>query len=282
MNNKKNLQKVAGVLVSSALFLGLMTTAFAQTSVSTTLSATIAGGTTSSKGKGMNIAAAISRASTAIDTRVTDLNALEQRISEMQNVDAATKASLSASLQNEISDLTTLKTKISGDTTAATVRTDVKDITAGNRVFMLVEPQARILAAADRVTTIVGMMNALVPKLQTRIADATTAGKDVTALGLALADLQSRVADATTQGMNASSSVTGLVPDNGNATIMASNTAALKAARADLQTANKDLTDASKDAKTIIAGVKGIGVDASANANVSASASTSTTTTTTQ
>jgi hypothetical protein len=198
----------------------------------------------------------------AIDRRIDDLQRLDDRIAEMKHVDDSTKAGLSTSLSAEIQKLKDLKVKISGDTDATVLRGDEKQITENNRVYLVVKPQASILVATDRVTNIVAMLTALVPKLQARITVAQTAGKDVTALNTALVDLQAKIADATTVSTSATASVTGLTADNGDTTIKASNETAVKSARAGVQTANKDLMMANKDIKTIMMGIRGVGTEA--------------------
>ena len=64
--------------------------------------------------------------------------------------------------------------------------------------------------------------------------------------------MNAKIADANTQAKAAVSGISGLQPDNGDQTVMQSNTAALKAARVDIQTAQNDLVAARKDAGTIV------------------------------
>ena len=112
-----------------------------------------------------------------------------------------------------------------------------------------------IAAAADKVVTITSMMNTMGIKLQARIQAASQAGANVTAVTTALNDLGAKIGDAQTQAQNAVSTSAALQPDNGDKTVMASNTTALKASRTDIQTATKDLVAARKDIATIIAGI---------------------------
>ena len=82
----------------------------------------------------------------------------------------------------------------------------------------------------------------------------------------ALADMNAKIADANVQAQAAVTETASLQPDNGNATVMASNTATLKDARTKIQTAQQDLVKARQDA--------GVIVKALIAANVGASAST--------
>ena len=73
----------------------------------------------------------------------------------------------------------------------------------------------------------------------------------MTAINKTIADIQAKVADAGTQSTSASSAVTVLVPDNGNAATVTSNTKALQSARAMIKTATADLKAARTDTDSI-------------------------------
>jgi len=72
----------------------------------------------------------------------------------------------------------------------------------------------------------------------------------------AYTDFQAKVIDAQKQSQTTVSAITGLVPDNGSATVLQSNNKALKAAAAQIKTADTDLAQARKDAATIVSGLK--------------------------
>ena len=201
----------------------------------------------------------ISRSDKAIEARITSLNNLSTKIQSLKNVSDAEKVTLSSEIQTNLGDMNSLKTKIDADTDVATATNDDKSITKDYRVYALVLPQTNIAAAADRVTTITGMLTTISGKLQSRITADQTAGKDVTSLQSALTDLNAKVADANSQAATAQSGIASLVPDNGNQTTMQANTTALKAARANIKTATADLQAARKDANTITKGLKTLG-----------------------
>jgi hypothetical protein len=195
----------------------------------------------------------------AIDKRIKSLTELSARLANMKMLPAEALASIQASLAAEIAKLTDLKTKIGSDTATTTLKGDLGDITKANRVYLVVEPKARIAAAASRINAVVTQMQALATKLQTRITEAQTAGTDVTAATAALADLNLKIADAKVQADAAVALTVNLTADNGDATIKASNLAALKDARAKIDLAQKDLAAARHDAGTIYGVVKGKG-----------------------
>jgi hypothetical protein len=111
-------------------------------------------------------------------------------------------------------------------------------------------------------------MTALGTKIQARITADQSAGKNVSVLTAAYADMQAKITDANSQSASANAGISALVPDQGNASVAASNKTALVAARAKIKTATSDLQAARKDVTTLLAGLKSLG-------NVAASASTS-------
>ena len=114
------------------------------------------------------------------------------------------------------------------------------------------------------------MMSTLGAKLQARV-QAAPPGTNTTALTAALTDMAAKLTDAQTQATTGVTSTAALTPDNGVASVMASNTAALKGARADIKTGQTDLIAARKDVDTVIKGLKAIEVSASASSTTTVS-----------
>jgi hypothetical protein len=233
--------------------------------------------------QGQAIGAMDEHSSNEITARIDSLNTLSTRVNAMVKLSASDKTAISGEITGLISELTTLQAKIQADasstptgqrgdlSSSSPLRTDIQSITKDYRVYALVIPQTDILAAADRAQTLVTSFTTLAAKLQTRITAAQTAGHDVTALQASLSDLNTKIADAQTQATVAVSATANLTPDNGDTTIAASNTAALKTARTDIQTANSDIQTATTDAQSIVKGVEGFGGTASTSASVSGS-----------
>ena len=197
----------------------------------------------------------------AIDKRIRSLQELSARIADMKLISADTRATITASLNAEIASLIALKAKIGSDTATSTIKSDASEITKAHRVYMLVEPKARIAASASRINAVVMQMQLLVTKLQARITAAQTDGINVSEATAALTDLSAKIADAKIQADAALAGTVNLQPDNGNEAVKASNRAALKEARAKLEIAAKDLVAARHDAATIYSVVKGKGGD---------------------
>lgn len=189
---------------------------------------------------------------TEITNRINSLNALQTRVDQMVKISASEKQALDASIQASIQTMTALKATIDADTDLTKLKADAQSITKAYRIYALILPQGRVEALADRVLDIVSLMNDLSPKLQSRITAAQTAGQNVTAAQSAYVDMQAKISDASTQANAAASAVANLTPDNGNQTVVQSNTAAIKGALAKLKIAQSDLKTARADISTII------------------------------
>jgi hypothetical protein len=219
------------------------------------------------------IAHAKERADEEIARRVKALSALSTRVNAMVHLSGDQKSSLSATIQAQIDLMNTLQGKIDADASSnstSSLKADIQSIGKAYRVFLLVIPQGAIQAAADRVMTIGGMFTQFAAKLQTRISDAQNAGIDMSASVTALADMNAKIADANAQAQAAVNETASLQPDNGDQTVLASNTTALKDARAKLQTAQKDLVAARSDAGTIVKALTSIKVSATASSTTNA------------
>lgn len=189
------------------------------------------------------------RGTTEIDNRIGKITQISSRIGQMTRVSDSDRASLSTSLQSEIDLLNTLKAKISADNSTSTLKADVSSITGAYRIYALVLPKTLIVAESDRILTIADMMNTLTAKLK---AQATSSPTTDPAVQAAFTDISVKTTDAMTNAQAAISAVVPLVPDQGDKTKLAANTAALKSARAKVKTGEADLKAARTDLQTIM------------------------------
>jgi len=203
------------------------------------------------------------RADQEIERRLASLNELSARVSDMKHLTADQKTALQTSIKNQIDVLTSLEVKINADTDLATLKTDIQSITKSYRIYMLVLPQGRVQAVVDRVDTITGQMDSIAAKLKARM-DLTVESASTTAT---YNDLLAKIADAKAQSAAALALTVNLKPDNGDATVQASNTAAIKDAKAKLATATADLKAARQDIVTLIKAVGGVHGGAGAHAS---------------
>jgi hypothetical protein len=188
----------------------------------------------------------IAKADTEIAKRIDSLNQTLEKISSMKNVSDSEKASIKSDVQSEITKLEALKSKIDSDTDLATIKKDLASISTGSRIYMLVIPRMNILASVDKVNTISTMMETVVAKLTVRVSELKATGADVAAVETALANVIKKITDARSEALTAQTSVSDLVPDNGDKAKIESNNVSLKAAKANIKTANQNLNDARK------------------------------------
>ena len=246
--NTKNITK--SIFLASVMLALVFSVSSVQASTATTTKAQVKAQST--------LAKIIARADKAIDARVSDLNKLNDRVQSMKNISDADKLNISSQVQTNISGLTSVRSKIDADTDPKTAIVDEKTITANYRIYALIIPQGYIIASVDRINDVVSTLSTLSSKLQVRITDLQTAGKDVTTLQNTLNDLNQKVADTKMQASSALSAVALLIPDQGNKSQLASNTSALKSARKIVKTATEDLQNARKDANTISKGLRAL------------------------
>lgn len=190
------------------------------------------------------------RGSAEIDRRLTTLAKLTSLISSSPKLSTTEKSTLSTEVNNEISGLNTLKTKLNADTDLARARTDVQSIYSEYRVYALIVPKIHLLNVAsaelvndDKLTTLAG-------KLQTRITDATKNSSNIS-LQISLEDMKTKIAAAQGLASGVLTKVDPLQPSDYN-----SDHAILSGQRDKLQTAHQDNVAAYNDAKTIVNGLK--------------------------
>jgi hypothetical protein len=243
-------QTLYKILIASLIAFGALTPVLvnAQTTASSTRPTTCVG---QNGGKCSNDEKKVfdlqNRGIKELDRRVANLTKLLNRVNDIRNLTVTQKASISATIQSEITTLTTLKNDISSDSGTSTLRTKVESITKSYRIYALIMPQINIIAAADRATTVISMLNTVGSKLQARIAADANASSTIANLN----DFGAKLADAQAQIQAAVNEATVLSPDNGDKDKFQSNLTALKDARSKIQAAQKDLVAARKDAQAI-------------------------------
>jgi len=198
----------------------------------------------------------IKNADKEIDQRIENLNDLITRIGLMKKISAEEQKTLILSIQNEINQLASLKTKIDSDVDLQTAKADYQSITKSYRIYALIFPQISIMAASDRVMTIVNSMNIIGSKIQLRIS--ALDGNSAAAMNQILSDFTAKISDASTQANMAINEVSLLEPDQGDKTKMKANATALKDAKEKIKSAISSLIEARKDLGTIVRNLKEI------------------------
>lgn len=190
-------------------------------------------------------------ADSAISQRLTSLSDASTRINGLVKLSSDQKTQFTGEITTDVNGLTSLKTKVDGDTDLPTLRADYKTIFTTYRVYAEFLPQVHLLTASDTMDVTADKLSDLATKLQSRIQ---SAGKQSTLTSL-LSDIQAKIADAKTQYGNVQSQITSLTPQSFD-NDPTGTTSALKNARSEIQTGAGDLKTAFTDAKQIIQALK--------------------------
>lgn len=209
--------------------------------------------TTSGAAQQARLNAIISAGNREISRRLNTLGSLDSRINSAAKLTSGDKSSLASEVSSEQSGLNSLKTSLDAATTVSSAGNDAKSIISDYRVYALVVPKVWLVKAADDQQVVESKLSTLAGKLQSRINQAKSQGKDVTALQSALDDLNSQVSAAQSISSSVESKVLALQPSDYN-----SDHSILSGYRGQLQTAHADNQKALNDAKTIVNGLKNL------------------------
>ena len=244
-------------IISMLLLLASVRSVFAQNTFHDLRATTVGTATQSSNHKIFPTAAAThdatrisdlkSRADLEITRRLDALNKLITKINSFKRLSSAQKTELTTQIQTQIDGLSTLKTKIDADTDLLTLQTDVKSIITDYRIYVFFIEDINLIAAAERIGTVLDNMTILSGKLQTRIQTAQTNGSNVDELNTSYSDMQAKLTDATSLVGQVNSELTGL-----SASGYPGNKASLSDARTKLQQSYTDLKGAYQDGLQII------------------------------
>lgn len=189
----------------------------------------------------------------AVSNRLTSITAARTAVQANAHLTASDRTTLLTQLGDESTGLGALGSKIAGDTTLTTLRTDCRNIVAEYHWYVIGEPKVHLTIAADDATAIVQKLNDLSTRLQADIDRAKQHGKDTTQ---AQADLNAFNA-AVTAGLNAASPVPAMVLPLGFANWAAAQPV-LQQARTDLGNARDDLRTARADAAKVLSDLKAL------------------------
>jgi hypothetical protein len=197
-----------------------------------------------------------SAADKQLDQKIENLGKLKDKVNKFKNINDNDRNSIIAIIDQLVSKLNTLKNTIDSATSTTLIKESRDSITENYRIYMLINPELNIIASADRISTVISMMNIIGAKLESRL-EAVGTSSSITSANLTLAnktltDLKTKIVDAQTNVQEAIKMVAPLMPDQGDKTIMESNLKTLKDARAKIKVAHNDLIAAKKDAEIIV------------------------------
>lgn len=193
----------------------------------------------------------------AIAQRQAQLTKLSGRLSAAPACDAGGK--IAGVIAADGPALTQLGAELAVDTTLADAKADFQSIFDDYRIYLVVTPQTYAAAACGRIQRATATLTEDQAKLTTRVDAAAAGGADLAAAKAALADMAAKIADARSLGDQAAAALAALAPDHRDKAVMASNAAAVEAARLQLETARTDLAAATADAHTVIDALKALG-----------------------
>ncbi|MDQ1373712.1 MAG: hypothetical protein QOJ09_1050 [Actinomycetota bacterium] len=195
------------------------------------------------------------RADQKVKDRLTQLGTLDTSVAGAA-ADCGHNADLRAQLAADKAGLTALDATIQAETDRAKAVVEYRQIFTDYRVYWLETPKTREVVGCARVAKAAGALTAAETKIQARVDEAKSNGKDVAAAQAALDDMTAKTSAATSAAKSADSSVIGLHADKGDRAVAGSNRTTLQAGRTNLRTALSDLQAARSDARKAIDALK--------------------------
>jgi len=95
---------------------------------------------------------------TRIDLRLAALKKFSAVLGSAHQLQPAHRTTLTSLISEQTTDLTTLKTKVGAETTAAAVKADAKAMVDDFRVFILTGPKVRLTTAIDTEQVVAGRL----------------------------------------------------------------------------------------------------------------------------
>lgn len=192
-----------------------------------------------------------SRGIKEIDRRVRSLSILAVRVKTLQKLSADQKTQFATEIQQNVTDLTSLRTKINVDMDLATLKTDVKSVVDSYRIYAVFMPKIHILTATGSASQIATKLSTMSEKLNTRISEAEANGKDVANLKTLLADMNAKIKAGQDQIKSAEDKALSAVPSG-----FPESRSTLAESNKTLAEAKQSLVAAKQDASQIVAGLK--------------------------
>lgn len=192
------------------------------------------------------------RAISEIDRQIAVLQALSSKVDSLTHLTPTERSTISTQIQTEITNLQTLKARISGNSEETNVRTNIKSILDSHKKFSFFMPQVRLLMAAESMDAIANRMLEAAQKIETRLEtlDSTDTAK-ITAL---LGNMKAKLNNAKAQSNAITAAVSPLESTN-----FPANKATLQSAQSKLKTGMTDIRSALKDLKEILQMLKEMG-----------------------
>ena len=193
------------------------------------------------------------RSDREIDRRVLAMNKLLAKINAFQKIATEQKSAFTAEIQNNITELTTLRTKIAADADLTTMRADAKSIVSSYKTFGVFMPKIHLLATIENANQVRVKLLAVSAKLEAQLEIQSADDKDVLALEANLKEMKVALADAEVEIVALEGRIIAVSTEGypGNKGILTEGKNSMASIR-------KDLATARQDAAKIIAGIKAL------------------------
>ena len=156
------------------------------------------------------------RTSNEIAQRLSSLRNLNSQVNGSTKMSSGDKSLLSTEIENEIDGLSALNMQISSDTTVAQASSDEATIFSSYRVYAVMTPKFQLLTISDNQLNNEAKLTNLSQTLESKIATAETAGKNVSSVSNQLSAMNSLISQATTISSTIQSSVSAALPSSWN------------------------------------------------------------------
>ncbi|HEX2498705.1 MAG TPA: hypothetical protein VHO00_07875 [Actinomycetes bacterium] len=160
---------------SRAIAAALIAAATAMTAVASA-GPTVADETATTPDDGL--AALKARVTHRIDLRLAALARLDRRVDRAEHLADEHRDTLSALIDQDVTELTELRTQVAEATTREELRADVESMVQDHRVLVLVLPQVRLTLVADRELAAIDRLGQVHDRLAELIEKAAADGRD--------------------------------------------------------------------------------------------------------
>lgn len=196
---------------------------------------------------------AVEKAGERIDHQIKKLKEQLARVAKIERLSEEQKTKITAELTAQIDKLTAFKASVATETDPTVIKEQAKALASEFRLQAVSLPRAAITAAADRMMTVVGQMEAFSVKLHARVDAGTSAETSAS-----LSAFDAKVADAKVQAQAVASIVAGLSADSTDDATRKANADALKSAKEKIDAGHADLKAAREDIKSLLKTLKAL------------------------
>lgn len=185
-----------------------------------------------------------------IDGRLETLHALTMVLNNAKHLTVTDRNTLSGLVSSDIDGLTSLRSKVAGESTVTAVRADATAMVDEYRIYMLVVPKVHLTNVFDIESATEAALQKVHDKLAARVA--ATPGGGTSAEKSELADMQSQIQAAQQADAGRVATLLGIQPSPNADAIHSALSPLISAAKS----ARKDLEQARDDAKKVEAALK--------------------------